>query len=461
MVTAMFNLGEEMYALCSELFPICRSITGDGFRKSLEILGKHLPNLKKVEIPTGTKCFDWTVPKEWNIKDAYIITPDGEKICNFKSSNLHVMGYSTPIDRLVSFDELQKHLFSIPEQPDAIPYVTSYYKENWGFCISQNERNKLTHGDYKVFIDSELKEGHLTYGEIIIPGESKKEIFLSTYLCHPSLANNEISGPVVTTFIVKWILEQKRKYTYRIAIIPETIGSISYLSKNHKRMKRRTIAGFNITCVGDDRAYSYLPSRSGGTLSDKVALHVLKHMHPEFITYSFLDRGSDERQYCSPGIDLPICSIMRSKYGIYPEYHTSLDDLSLITPEGLYGGYNVLKKTLECLEMDEVLSPTVLCEPQLGKRGLYPTTSTKYSGDKVKDIMNFIAYTDGHLSNLEISERINIPLWKINPTLERIKNEKLLKVTKSIPLYRKVNKIIFGIIKDNSILSRLTIWQSG
>jgi len=425
----MNSLGKEMHELCHELLPICRSITGNGFRQSLDILRKHVPNLKIVEVSTGTKCFDWEVPKEWNIKDAYIVAPNGKKICNFKQSNLHVMGYSTPINKVISLDELQEHLYSLPEQPNAIPYVTSYYKERWGFCMTQNERNQLESGEYKVFIDSELKNGSLTYGEVIIQGESDKEIFLSSYLCHPSMANNELSGPVVTIFLAKWLARLKeRKYTYRIIIIPETIGSITYLSRNYKEMKNKVVAGFNVSCIGDERAYSYLPSRQGNTLSDKVAKHVLKHLHPDFITYSFLDRGSDERQYCSPGIDLPVCSMMRTKYGCYPEYHTSLDDLQLVTPAGLLGGYDVLVKSIECLEYNEVLRSTVLCEPQLGKRGLYPTISTKNSGSQVKDMMNFLAYCDGSLSNIEIADKIDVLLLDIRDIIEKLKKEGVLEL---------------------------------
>lgn len=423
----MSDLGQEMYELCRELFPICRSITGDGFRQSLAILANHLPELKKIEVPTGTKCFDWEVPKEWNIKDAYIVTPSGNKICDFKQSNLHVVGYSTPVNKIVSLGELQEHLYSLPDQPDAIPYVTSYYRQRWGFCITQNERDNLMPGEYQVVIDSELKEGSLTYGELIIPGDTDKEIFISSYLCHPSMANNELSGPVVTTFLAKWISELKnRKYTYRIVIIPETIGSITYLSRNYETLKQNVIAGFNVTCVGDERAYSYLPSRHGSTLSDKVALHVLKHMHPDFVSYSFLDRGSDERQYCSPGIDLPVCSVMRTKYGCYPEYHTSLDDLNLVTPAGLLGGYEVLSKIIECLEIDGLLSSTFLCEPQLGKRGLYPTISTKSSGAQVRNMMNFLAYCDGSLSSLEIAEKINVPLWELTEIIEKLRKAGVL-----------------------------------
>lgn len=430
----MPSLGEDMHELCRELFPICRSITGDGFRQSLAILQKHVPDMRVVEVPTGTKCFDWEVPKEWNIKDAYIITPNGNKICDFKKSNLHVVGYSTPINQVITLNELQENLYSLPEQPDAIPYITSYYKERWGFCITQKEREQLTPGEYQVFIDSELKNGALTYGELIIPGDSEKEIFISSYLCHPSMANNELSGPVVSTFLAKWITKlKKRKYTYRIIIIPETIGSITYLSRNYQSLQRNVVAGFNVTCIGDDRAYSYLPSRKKNTASDKAALHVLKHMQPEFVSYSFLDRGSDERQYCSPGIDLPVCSIMRTKYGRYPEYHTSLDDLSLVTPTGLFGGYEVLTKAIECLEMDELLSSTVLCEPQLGKRGLYPTISTKSSGSQVRDMMNFLAYCDGLSSSLEIAEKINTPLWELKEIIEKLKDEGVLKTVEATP----------------------------
>jgi len=427
----MNDLGKEMHELCHKLFPICRSITGNGFRQSLDILREHVPNLKVIEVPTGTKCFDWEVPKEWNIKDAYIVAPDGKKICDFKQSNLHVLGYSTPINKVISLDELKEHLYSLPDQPDAIPYVTSYYKERWGFCITQKERDQLEPGEYHVSIDSELKNGSLTYGELIIPGDSDKEVFISSYLCHPSMANNELSGPVVTTFLAKWLTSlKKRKYTYRIVIIPETIGSITYLSRNYKYMKNNVVAGFNVTCVGDERAYSYLPSRYGDTVSDKVAKHVLKHSQPDFVTYSFLDRGSDERQYCSSGIDLPICSIMRTKYGCYPEYHTSLDDLTLVTPAGLLGGYEVLKKSIKCLELDETLCSTVLCEPQLGKRGLYPTISTKDSGSQVRDMMNFLAYCDGNLSNIEIAEKIDVLLLDIKDIIEKLKKEGVLELAR-------------------------------
>jgi len=425
----MTKLGKEMHDLANVLFPICRSLTGEGVRETLKIISRKIP-IKINEVPTGTKVFDWSVPKEWNIRDAYIITPDGEKICEFKKKNLHVLGYSTPINKLISLNELQDHLYSIPNQPDAIPYVTSYYDERWGFCISHKDRLKLVDGVYHVFIDSYLEDGSLTYGELIIPGETNKEVFLSTYVCHPSMANNELSGPVVTIALAKFIKALKnRRYTYRIIFIPETIGSIVYLNKNLYHLKEHVDAGFNITCIGDERCYSYLPSRHGNTLSDKVALHVLKHTDRNFKSYTWLDRGSDERQYCAPGVDLPIATIMRSKYGEYPEYHTSLDDLCLVTPSGLEGGYKALKKAIEIIEKNTYPRINVLGEPQLGKRGLYPTLSTKKSGVKVRKMMDFISFCDGKHSLLEIAELINTPFHDLLEIMEKLVEKRLMSVT--------------------------------
>ncbi len=419
--------GHDMHNLIKRLFPICRSITGDGTRETLKILQEYVP-LKIMEVPTGTTVFDWTVPKEWNIKDAYVKNEKGEKIIDFKKNNLHVMGYSTPVNKKVSFSELQNNLYSLPDQPDAIPYVTSYYKERWGFCISHDERKKIKAGEYEVVIKSELKDGFLTYGELVIPGESEKEILLSTYVCHPSMANNELSGPAVTVALIQWILSQRRKYTYRLIFIPETIGSITYLSRNLETLKKKVIAGFNITCVGDERVYSYLPTRKGNTYADRVALNVLGFKAPNFISWSYLDRGSDERQYNAPGVDLPVVSIMRSKYGSYPEYHTSLDNLDFVTAEGLQGSYEILQECLSLIEHNCNPKINCLCEPQLSKRGLYPTISTKSSGDDVKDIMNFIAYADGTNDLLEISNIINCPPWKLYSIIENLKNNNLLEI---------------------------------
>jgi len=423
----MKNIGQEMYDWAVDLFPINRSITGNGVRQTLNYIKDIVPEMNIIEVPSGTKCFDWTVPKEWNCDDGYIIDPDGNKICDFKNNNLHVVGYSTPIDKEIEYEELIEHLYHIEDQPTAIPYITSYYSERWGFCLSSNKFKKLKKGTYKVKINSELKDGNLTYGEIKIKGESEKEIFLSTYVCHPSMANNELSGPVVTTALVNFVKSIKnRKYSYRIVFIPETIGSITYISRNIDEMKKNIIAGFNISCIGDDRSYSYLSTRYGNTLSDKVSKHILKNI--DYVEYSFLDRGSDERQYCSPGVDLPIATICRTKYGAYPEYHTSLDDLTVISPNGLYGGYDKLKKAIELLENNNYYKVNVLCEPQLGKRGLYPTISTKTSGAIVKNMMNFIAYADGNNDLIDIANIIGVQAEELFEIVEKMKKAELIEI---------------------------------
>ena len=421
----MKDIGKEMYDWATDLFPINRSLTGDGVRQTLQYIKNIVPELEVNEVPSGAKCFDWKIPQEWNCNDGYIIDPGGNKICDFKTNNLHIVGYSTPIDSEIELEELIEHLYYLKEQPTAIPYITSYYSPRWGFCLSFNEFQKLKKGTYKVKINSELKDGNLTYGEIKIKGESEKEIFLSTYVCHPSMANNELSGPVVTTALVNFIKSlEGRKYSYRIVFIPETIGSITYISRNIDEMKKNIIAGFNISCIGDDRSYSYIPTRYGNTLSDKVSKHILKNI--DYVEYSFLDRGSDERQYCSPGVDLPIATICRTKYGAYPEYHTSLDDLTVISPSGLYGGYDKIKKAIELLEMNNYYKVNVLCEPQLGKRGLYPTISTKTSGAVVATMMNFLAYADGSNDLIDIANIIGVQAEELFDIVHKMKVAKLI-----------------------------------
>ena len=423
------KVGEMMYGWATDLFPITRSLTGPGVRQTLEYLSELLPNLTTYAVPSGTQVFDWTVPEEWVIRDAFIADEKGTKIIDLKNNNLHVIGYSEPVNWLMQLEELQTYLYSLPDYPDAIPYITSYYKKRWGFCLSENQRQQLKKGEYRVVIDSELFPGVLNYGELIIPGKSEKEILLSTYICHPSMANNELSGPVVTTALAQWIeTVPDRKYTYRIIFIPETIGAVAYIHKNLKALKKNTIAGFQVTCIGDDRTYSFLPSRLGNTISDKASLHTLSHIAPQFKRYHFLDRGSDERQFCSPGVDLPIASIMRSKYGEYPEYHTSLDNLDLISPSGLAGGFNVLQKTIELIENNCIPIAVMLCEPQLGKLGLYPNLSCKGSvTTAVNDMMNLIAYSDGNLNLLEIAEVIGRPMWELFPVFQMLKSHGLLK----------------------------------
>lgn len=412
-------VGQRMYNLVAELFPIGRSITGDGVRQTLAILKKIIP-IEVREVKTGTHAFDWTVPREWNIRSAYIEDAKGNRIVDYKNSTLHVVSYSVPVDKKVSLSELQKHLYSLPDQPEAIPYVTSYYEERWGFCIPHKIREKLIEGTYKVFIDSELKDGSLTYGELIIRGRSKKEVFMSTYVCHPSMANNELSGPVVAAFLAQWLLSKPRRFTYRIIFIPETIGSIVYVSRHLKTMKRNTIAGFNLSCVGDARAYGYLPTRAGDTYADKVVLNILSSEHPDFIAYSFLDTRSDERRYNAPGIDLPVCGVTRSKYGTYPEYHTSLDDLSVVSLEGLAGAYEVLKKCLTLIEKNRTYKMNCLGEPQLGKRGLYPTIGTLTSAVAVEDMIDFISYADGKNDLVDISNKTRLPVKELYPIVEKL-----------------------------------------
>ena len=415
------SVGKQMYAWAKDLFPINRSLTGAGVRETLAYLGKLLPNLTVHEVPSGASAFDWTVPDEWIIRDAYIADEAGNRVVDFQQHNLHVVGYSEPVDKWLDRDELDKHLYSLPDQPDAIPYITSYYVRRWGFCLTHNQREALPSGRYHVVVDSDLKPGVLNYAELILLGETSEEVLLSTYVCHPSMANNELSGPVVTTALAQWLQGlEKRRYTYRIVFVPETIGSIVYLSRNLEHLKRNVIAGFNITCIGDDRCYSYLPSRAGDSLSDQVAQHVLHHTDADFKRCTWLDRGSDERQYCAPGVDLPIATIMRSKYGEYPEYHTSLDDLDLVTPTGLDGGFSALRRAIEIIEQNVYLKATVFCEPQLGKRGLYPSISTKNSGNQVRAMMNLISYCDGSRSLLEIATLIDEPFWGLAPVVEKL-----------------------------------------
>lgn len=424
-------LGFEMHELAKTLWPINRSITGQGVRQTLSIIKREIPELAIKEVPSGTTVFDWTVPKEWIVKEAYIKTPSGDKICQFSKNNLHLVGYSTAVDKKISLSELQNHLHSLPDQPSAIPYVTSYYEKRWGFCLTHADRLLLREGDYHVVIDSDHFDGSLTYGELVIPGTSSKEIFLSTYVCHPSMANNELSGPCVTTFLVKQLLQHKNlRYTYRIVYVPETIGSICYISKNLSNLKQNVFAGFNITCVGDDRNYSYLPSRDGATPSDKIAMHVLSYLCPSFKKYEWSDRGSDERQYCSPGVDLPIASIMRTKYGEYAEYHTSLDDLTnVMTPDGLFGGFTALWRALEAFEKNAYPRALMLCEPQLSKRGLYPSLSRKKNiGDETTLLMDLLSWSDGSRSLVDIAERCKRPIWELYPVVEELVAHQLLEM---------------------------------
>jgi len=424
-------IGKKIHKLCKLLWPLNRSITGNDTLKSLKILGKDLKGFKIHKIKSGSKVFNWTIPDEWNIKEGWIKNKKGTKILDFRNNNLHIMSYSAPIRKKITYQKLKSKIFSIPNQPRAIPYVTSYYEKNWGFCMSHNQKKKLRKDDvFDIFINSKFSKGHLNYGELFIKGKSSQEILLSSYVCHPSLANNELSGPTVLNFLSKWLLKRTNKYSYRIVFVPETIGSITFISKNLKKLKKNVIAGYNLTCLGDERTYSYLPSRNGDTLSDKVAIHVLKHTYKKFKKFSWKDRGSDERQYCSPGVDLPIASIMRSKYGEYPEYHTSLDNLkNVVTPKGLEGGYNILKSAIEAIENNCYFFAKNFCEPQLSKKRLIRSINGKKGNDKdVKIMLEILTWADGKNSLLEVAEKSDLPIWDFYYYLNVLKKNRLIEI---------------------------------
>jgi aminopeptidase-like protein len=423
------GIGYEMHSWARDLFPVNRSLTGNGVRETLEYIHRLIPELTVHEVPSGTQAFDWTVPDEWNVRRAFIEDEHGNRIVDFARNNLHLMGYSTPVDEWMTLAELQPHLHSLPDQPGAIPYVTSYYVRRWGFCLAQAQRDQLRDGKYHVVIDATLEPGALTYGEVLLPGRESKELFLSTYVCHPSMANNELSGPVVATALARWLSSNPdRRFSYRIVFIPETIGSIVYISRHLEELREKIIAGYVISCVGDDRAYSFLRSRAGNTLADRAAKLVLSRYAPDHIEYSYLDRGSDERQYCSPGVDLPVASIMRTRYNSYPEYHTSLDDLDLVTPSGLEGAFNAYRRTLDLIEHNHTYRATTLCEPQLGKRGLYPTLSTKGAGYSVRGMMNVLSYADGTRDLIDLASLVGLSADEAIETAEKLAGAGLLEI---------------------------------
>ncbi|MDE7313412.1 MAG: DUF4910 domain-containing protein [Eubacterium sp.] len=426
----MEDPGKQIYRLAGELFPICRSITGNGVRQTLKILQNRIPQIQIEEVPSGTKVFDWEIPKEWNISEGYIADSQGRKIIDLKESNLHIMGYSVPTDQYVSLDELKKHIFTEPSQPDVIPYVTSYYHESFGFCMSEHQKNSLPQDTYHMVIKSTLTQGSLSYGELIIPGECSEEIFFSTYICHPSMANNECSGPALAVYLAQWLMQKKaRRYTYRFVFVPETIGSICYLSRHKDELKARVIAGFNLSCVGDNFDYSMVESRYGNTLADRVLKNVLRGHCQKFTIYPFLKRGSDERQYNAPGIDLPVVSFCRSKYGEYPQYHTSADNMDYISPEGFQGSFDAMAQVIELLEYNRNYQIQVLCEPQLGRRGLYPSVSRKGQYDAVYAITTLIAYADGTNDLIAISDRIGCPAQILIPIVKQLLKAGLLAAT--------------------------------
>jgi aminopeptidase-like protein len=406
------NVGQEAFKLAQLIWDFPRTLAGPGFEKSLAAIENFIGDrINYLTFKSGEEVFDWNVPDYWEVIEAYISAPSGKKLCNFHENNLHLVGYSIPYEGDLSRSELEQHLHSIPSQPDAIPYVTAYYDNTWGFCISHNEKAALEDGVYRVVIRTRRTQGLMTIGEYVIDGEqSDKQILLSTYLCHPSMANNELSGPVLAASLAKHYKTKRLKRGLRILFLPETIGSIAYLSRNLENLKNRIFAGFVLTCVGDERSWSLLPSRTEKSLSEKVAKRILKEEGVEFKEYSWADRGSDERQYSAPGIDLPVASIMRSKYGTYAEYHNSLDTLgNVVTAQGLTDSYFMYSKVIDFLMRATIPQSKVLCEPNLGKRNLYPKIS---DGSALKSpsrkLLNFLSYCDGTNSLEDLAELVDI-----------------------------------------------------
>ena len=456
------KIGIDMLQLMEKIFPICRSITGNGVRQTLKILREQIP-LEIHEVTTGTRVFDWTIPKEWNINDAYIIDPDGEKIVDFKKSNLHVLNYSIPINQKISLSELKNHVHTIPEKPDLIPYVTSYYSERWGFCMEHNKFLKLKEGEYHVVIDSELSYGSLTYGEYLIPGKTENEILLSCYVCHPSMCNDNLSGVVLLTMLLKYLKNLKLNYSIRFLFIPETIGAITWLAQNEDKLSKIK-HGLIVTCVGDSGVLTYKKTRNGNSQIDHTVEKVLKKYFPKHRILDFFPWGSDERQFCSPGFDLPVGSLLRSIYGKdeFPEYHTSGDNLEFMNRKSLSESFmsylmvlfeleksfekdslefpvrKNLKNDIEFSEInkkEKYLNLNPKCEPQLGKRGIYHELGGQENLMEQRKIEFAIFWilnlSDGNWTIQDISKRSNIPIEEIQKAKEILINAKLLQKIES------------------------------
>ena len=402
------SAAQEIYKLICRLYPICRSITGNGFRETLRIIREYIP-LTMHEIPTGTKVFDWTVPKEWNINDAYVKDSKGERKIDFRKSNLHVMGYSVPVQSRMPLSELKKHLHTLPDHPDWIPYRTSYYKEDWGFCLSHNGFQNLKEDTYEVFIDSTLEDGHLTYGEYFVKGQTTQEILLSCHACHPSLCNDNVAGIALTSLLGKYLGALSLRYSYRILFIPSTIGSITWLSLN-EAVVSNIKHGLVVTCVGDSGISTYKTSRIGNAEIDIAVEHVLKHSGNSYKVVGFSPYGYDERQYCSPGFNLPVGCLQRTPHGEYPEYHTSADNCDFVKLEYLADSFSKYLSVLNILENNKTyINTNPKCEPQLGKRGLYTTIGGK--SHTVADQMALLwtlNLSDGQHTLLDIAKKSEI-----------------------------------------------------
>lgn len=396
---------------------------------------KLLPNLKIKNIKSGTKVYDWKIPPEWNVKEAFIKDKFGKKIVDLKNHNLHLLGYSIPVEKYLTKKQLLRKLYSLKEQKNAIPYVTSYYKKTWGFCVTYKQKNfisKKYKNKDKFFIKINSKfntSGKLNYGELSIPGNSPETILISTYICHPQMANNELSGPMVTTALIKNYIKNKNEKTLKFIFIPETIGSIAYIKKNINYLKKRVIGGYVLTCIGDERNYSLITTKYNNTNSDFAAIESFKKNKCRYKSYSFLKRGSDERQFNSPGVNLPIASILRTKHGNYREYHTSLDDFKLVTKKGLSGGYKVAKNAIDILIKSKIPKNKQICEPFLQNKNLYNNISLKNNSDLrnySRLILDFLQFADGKNNLLTISNLINLNLKKTKKIFSILKNKKIV-----------------------------------
>jgi aminopeptidase-like protein len=421
--------GARMYAFAAELYPICRSITGNGIRETLCRLGQRIP-LEIAEVPSGTQVFDWTVPREWNIREAYVNGPSGERIVDFRRCNLHVLNYSAPVRARMPLAELRTHLFTLPEYPDWIPYRTSYYRENWGFCLTQRQLDSLSEGDYEVVIESSLEDGYLTYGECYLPGQSKDEVLISAHACHPSLANDNLSGLAVTAFLAEFLKGWDLRHSYRFLFIPGTIGAITWLARNQAQAARIR-HGLVLTCVGDAGGFHYKKSRRGDADIDRAMAHVIHHSGEPGELLEFSPYGYDERQYCSPGFNLAVGCLMRSIWGTFPEYHTSADNLDFIHPESLARSLRLCVAAIDLLERNQhYRNEQPYCEPQLGKRNLYRPTGGGSIGDENMARLWVLNLSDGEHSLLEIAERAGLPFATVCDAAEALEGAGLLSVCK-------------------------------
>ena len=425
------NSGEEMNRLVADLYPICRSITGNGVRQTLNEIKKLIP-LEAHEVPSGTKAFDWTVPKEWNINDAFIKDSSGNRIVDFQQSNLHVMSSSVPVKRKMTLDELKPHLFSLPDHPDWIPYRTSYYAENWGFCLSHETLLGLKDGEYEVCIDSALSDGSLTYGECYLKGNSDDEVLISCHVCHPSLCNDNLSGIALAVALAQYLAQTERRYSYRFLFAPGTIGSITWLSRNEASISRIK-HGFVLTCVGDKGDCTYKKSRRADAEIDRAFLHVLRHSSAAFKTLDFYPYGYDERQYCSPGFNLPVGCFMRSQHGTFPEYHTSADNLDFVRAEALADSFSKCELVIDVLENNRTfLNQNPKCEPQLGRRGLYRAIAGHAESAANELAMLWVLnLSDGHHALLDIAERAGLSFANIKNAADLLVSHNLLQEIKA------------------------------